>query len=121
MKEPKQVPRTRVVEKDGERFTYLVESSTEPGMGHVVDLTANGGLGVCTCENYRFRIARIQRTGEYIEWRPGRKGCSECRHIYAARRQMIRKKLNKLMASFHNGQPENVGEVLREFLAWKGL
>ena len=111
----------KVVQRSGERFSYRVESASQPGMGHVVDLTANKGLGSCTCEAYRFGVAKNQRAGVYIEWRKGRKGCSECRHIWGARRQFMRKNIIPLMAAFTQGQPEDVGEVIREFFKWKGV
>lgn len=109
----------RVAEMAGEPFRYHVESHSEPGMAHTVDLAQMGGLGSCTCPNYEYRVYQVQRKGRYIEWRPGRKGCSECRHIWAARRHFLEKRVFPLVASFENGTPADLKPPLRQFFAWK--
>ena len=69
----------------GEPFRYRVESKTEPGLFHTVDLTQRGGHGVCTCTHFQIVAApNFRRHGNWIPYAPGRHGVSECKHIRAA-------------------------------------
>lgn len=63
----------------GEALRYYVESSTEPGIRHVVDLAAYGGSGECSCPSFQFRCAPKLRLGErFVE-------SVYCKHVKAAR------------------------------------
>lgn len=74
-----------VTEVPGEPFRYLVESLSEPGVAHTVELTQRHGHGACTCHHFNFvASANYRRHGNWIPYAPKRAGVSECKHIRAA-------------------------------------
>jgi len=74
------------VEPDGSApFRYRVESQSNPETWYLVDLTARGGHGQCSCVDFQTRAnPNFRRHGNWIPYAPGRHGCSECKHIAAA-------------------------------------
>jgi hypothetical protein len=74
-----------VTEDTGVPFRYFVESLSEPGMTHTVDLTQRGGHGACTCTHFRLVAnPNFRRHQQWIPYAPKRQGVSECKHIRAA-------------------------------------
>jgi hypothetical protein len=93
-----------VREVRGERFRYEVESISEPGMHHTVDLTQRGGHGACTCTHFLMVAnANFRRHGLYIPYAQKREGVSECKHIRAALDHLHQHVIVPMLASFANG------------------
>lgn len=63
------------VTPDSSRGRFWVESRSEPGHSHLVDLTANGGKGECGCDNWKFRCQPAIKDGKSMR----------CAHIDAVR------------------------------------
>ena len=122
----------RVIEKERERFVYLVSSKRDPNLCHTVDMTQNKGLGVCTCSHYLFTVSGNQRRAmaanrlpQEVEFDPRlkkqREGVTQCRHIWGAQRQFQRKHIRPFLSEFANhGQPKDWKRALRKFLTWRG-
>ena len=129
-----------VREKPFERFCYLVES-TEPGLDRDVDLTANKGLGRCTCEDFLYRVHPNQKKVVEkhdepwsIDYCPHREkqpeGVTECIHIYGARRSFHRKHTMPFWEAFHAHDlvaPEKMKDAtkrlwraVKRLIGWKG-
>lgn len=51
------------VTPDSSRGRFWVESRSEPGHSHLVDLTANGGKGECGCDQWKYRCQPAIRNG----------------------------------------------------------
>lgn len=96
-----------VSEVPGTVFTYHVESRSEPGMNHTVDLTQRGGHGACTCTHFRMVAnPNFKRHGQHIPYAPKREGVSECCHIRAALDYHHVHVTIPMLASFKNGIPQ---------------
>lgn len=75
-----------VEEVPGEAFRFRVESISEPGLWHLVDLTERGGHGMCDCKFFQaVANPNFRRHGRWIPYAPQRHGVSECKHLAAAR------------------------------------
>jgi hypothetical protein len=97
-----------VSEVEGEPFTYRVESRSEPGLAHTVDLTQRGGHGACTCAFFQIRAAaNFRRHQQHIPYAPKREGVSECAHIRAALDFFHVNTTIPMLASFKNGIPKS--------------
>ena len=55
-------------------------SSKNPDEYHMVDMSAYGGSGECSCQNFEFRIKPKLKTGEVQPFEAG----SQCKHIILA-------------------------------------
>lgn len=79
--------RVPTVEEDhGSPFRYWVESDNDFDRRYLVDLTANGGRGRCSCVHFQM-VAEPNRKrleGQHIPYAPKRQGVTECKHIRAA-------------------------------------
>lgn len=94
-------------------FVYRVESRSEPGMHHTVDLTQRGGHGACTCQFFQIRAnSNFRRHGKHIPYAPKRHGVSECAHIRAALDHYHQHVTIPLLASFRHGIPSNTVDPL---------
>lgn len=93
------------VEPDpGVPFRYRVESKSNLELWYVVDLTARNGHGRCSCVNFQMVAEpNFRRHGSWIPFAPGRAGCSECRHLRAARDYHHLYFTVPLMAKFRDG------------------
>ena len=60
-------------------FRFRVLSASRPDVEHVVDVSANGGIGECSCEHFTYRLYPAIVEG-LVEGDAGR-----CGHIVAAR------------------------------------
>jgi hypothetical protein len=60
---------------DNARGRFWVESRSEPGHSHLVDLVANGGRGECGCDHWKFRCQPAIKEGKAMR----------CSHIDAVR------------------------------------
>lgn len=60
---------------DNSRGRFWVDSRSEPGHQHLVDLTAHNGKGECGCDNWKFRCQPAIKEGRTLR----------CSHIEAAR------------------------------------
>lgn len=88
-------------------FTYRVESRSEPGIAHTVDLTQRGGHGCCSCRFFVVRAAaNFRRHRLHIPYAPKREGVSECVHIRAALDYYHVHVTIPLLAKFKNGIPQ---------------
>lgn len=59
----------------GEKWRFYVHSESKDDETHIVDLTANGGIGECSCPDWTFRkFPHWRKTDEIVE----------CKHISAA-------------------------------------
>jgi len=95
-----------VSEVPGTPFTYRVESRSEPGMHHTVDLTQRGGHGACTCRFFQVRAAsNFRRHRQHIPYAPKREGVSECAHIRACLDYFHVTVTIPMLASLKNGIP----------------
>jgi hypothetical protein len=93
-----------VSEVEGEPFTYRVQSRSESGMAHTVDLTQRGGHGACTCTFFQIRAnSNFRRHGQHIPYAPKREGVSECIHIRSALDFFHVNVTIPMLASFKNG------------------
>jgi hypothetical protein len=93
-----------VSEVEGVPFTYRVQSRSEPGMAHTVDLTQRGGHGACTCQFFQIRAAsNFRRHQSHIPYAPKREGVSECAHIAAAREYCHVHVVIPMLAKFSRG------------------
>lgn len=122
----------RVVEIKGERYRYRVESMGDYERCHTVDMAQMQGLGSCTCEHYLFTVASNQQWAikddcfpHCVSYVPHAKkqpaGVTQCRHIMAAERQLMRKQVRPFLSSFINGDPVNKKawkKVVRKILNW---
>lgn len=103
-----------VEEDPGVPFRYRVESKTEPGVWHLVDLTDRGGHGACSCKHFQtVANPNFKRHGQWIPYAPKREGVSECKHIAAAFHHYHLYVTVPMMASFRSGithQPTNADE-----------
>lgn len=88
-------------------FRFLVDSTTR-NIRHLVDISANGGFGQCTCEHHSFRCQpEIDR---------GAKPAKRCPHILSAREAFADDMIHRLTLKLdhnHNHdrprQPSNPG------------
>lgn len=70
-----------------EPLRFYVTSASQPGIRHVVDLSANGGSGECSCQSFQFRCHPKLKDGERFTeavW---------CRHIKLARTHFLNQAL----------------------------
>jgi hypothetical protein len=79
------------------RYVYAVRSASNPGAWHTVDLTANGGAGVCSCVDHGTRRQPAIDRGE-----PALTAPTTCRHVRAALWQFMREVLPRLAADESN-------------------
>ena len=95
------------IEEDGiVPFRYRVESKENPDLWYIVDLTARGGHGRCSCVNFQMVAEpNFKRHGNHIPYEPGRHGCSECKHIAAAFAHYHQYVTIPMLASLKNGIP----------------
>lgn len=63
------------VTPDSSRGRFWVESRSEPGHSHLVDLTTHNGKGECGCDNWKFRCQPAIKEGRAMR----------CSHIDACR------------------------------------
>lgn len=100
---PEEVP---WVEETADPFVYRVESASETGLFHTVDLTQRGGHGACTCTHFQLIAApNFRRHQSWIPFAKGRQGVSECRHIRAACDHYHLYITIPMLAKFKNGIP----------------
>jgi len=95
------------VEEDGNApFRYRVESQSEPGRIHLVDLTGRHGFGACDCDHFHFTAnPTYKEKGLYIPYEAGRAGVTECKHIRAAFDHYHLTVTVKMLARFAQGIP----------------
>ena len=112
----------------GEDFVFEVSSRSEPEP-HRVDLTAEGGHGVCTCGQFQYRIGKNRRVlGDehvpYVENTNGKplnaNSATECRHIAACREACWEWFMIPLLHSCRSGMPESVRRGLQLILVGEG-
>lgn len=95
-----------VSEVEGTPFTYRVQSRSEPGMAHTVDLTQRGGHGCCSCTFFTMVAnPNFKRHRNFIPYNKGRHGVSECPHICAAREYCHVHTIIPMLAKLSNGIP----------------
>jgi hypothetical protein len=71
------------------RFRF--ESDTRPEIAHVVDLSAFGGFGECSCEDFQYRILpELLREGREIK---------RCKHLLAARDFLAGQVISRIIES----------------------
>lgn len=73
----------RVTPIEGEPLRFRVTSRSRGRIEHLVDLLENEGFGMCSCENFHFRIQPIlnaRKRGETDDREPSR-----CYHILRVR------------------------------------
>ena len=61
---------------DGGPFEWIVRSETRKEIEHLVNISARGGNGDCSCEAFQFRHVPNLKRGMAV---------SRCKHIKAAR------------------------------------
>lgn len=94
------------VEESDVPFVYLVESRSEPGLHHTVDLTQRGGHAACTCRFFQVVAnPNFRRHGKWIPYAPKRQGVSECAHIRAAADHFHKYVSIPMLDAFRNGIP----------------
>ena len=96
-----------VEEDHGAPLRYRVESRSGAHW-HLVDLTARGGHGRCSCVFFQMVAdPNFRRHGNWIPYAPGREGVSECKHIRAAFDHHHLYVTVPMLARFKNGIPTN--------------
>lgn len=80
-----------VIEENGSRMVFRVESHSKPSQYHTVDLLSRGGLGQCTCAQSQIRchVAIKGGDGFYDEK-------SSCRHTKVARQFFLKRLLTHM-------------------------
>lgn len=116
----------------GERYRYYVQSEGQPGLCHTVDLSQRQGMGSCTCDHYLFTVHKNQSRAiarnplpHSIDYRPHEKqkeGVTQCRHIWGAERQLMRKNVRPFLSGFTEGDPPNLEgwrKLFHRVLNWR--
>ena len=130
----------RITPRRGEHFCFKVVSQSDRETTYYVDLTQNHGNGVCSCLYYEHqagaalhrRVATAKADAAMMDediteeeahsrafqpYKRGVRGCTECKHIAAARNHVWMRKIRPMLHSFRDGIPKDVGTVLRKFFA----
>ncbi len=93
------------VEEDGlAPFRYWVESDSDIERRYLCDITANDGLGRCSCVDFQMVCEPNQRRlGFRIPYAKGRTGRTDCRHLNASRAYFFEHVTRPMLAGFKNG------------------
>lgn len=89
----------------GESLRFYVESESEPGTKHLVDLTENRGSGKCSCQSFQFQCELNLKEGKapfsrgepivnlrgLISW----PDATVCKHISAVHALLLKKLLSQ--------------------------
>jgi len=89
----------------GESLRFYVESESEPGTKHLVDLTENRGSGKCSCQAFQFQCEQNIKLGKpmfsrgepivnlrgLISW----PDATCCKHIYQVQILLLTKLLSQ--------------------------
>lgn len=127
--------RLKVTPIEGELFRYLVESQREnEGVPeYLVDLSANGGLGCCSCQHYEHRIYDLIKPQLHLPWDKMTPIC--CVHLIDAREYFLQtmihvltehiKKQSEVKRVFGTGnppepkKPDASAGFFQKFFHWK--
>jgi len=112
---------------EGEPFNYEVSSRSED-LPHRVNMTERDGMGVCTCNQFRFRCEKnwqiLQEMVPYCEDGEGyalnSKSATECRHIAACRMMLYEWFLQPLLDSCRHGITEETRRAVQQIVAGPG-
>jgi hypothetical protein len=97
-----------VEEDHGIPFRYKVESDSRPLEWNLVDLTDRGGLGSCSCEDFKIRAnPNFTRHGKHIPYAPKRQGRTDCRHLAAAKEYFYQTVTVPMLAKMRDGIPSS--------------
>ena len=97
---PRSTRTRRVRSIPGEPLRFYVESWTSAARPHIVDLSLHGGIGECSCVNWRI-----------VRWLLIKAGCkigeieSRCIHVVAAREVACNQYLSNASKILHPQQP----------------
>ena len=94
-----------VREIENEFARYLVQSASSPHYDYMVDLTARGGMGECTCTHYLTTCKpNYEKTGKRVPYTlKGEnvvENVTECKHIEAAHRHFFENVTMPMLANF---------------------
>jgi hypothetical protein len=86
---------------------YLMDSETNKGEVHLIDLTANDNIGECSCQHYTLKIQPEMESNE-----AGRKSDPDryrCKHIKRVREYLFNHVLNSF-SQLSQPKPKNDNE-----------
>jgi len=107
----------------GEPFSYEVSSRSED-LPHRVNMTERDGMGVCTCNQFKFRCEKnwqiLQELVPYAEDADGcpynPKSATECRHIAACRMMIYEWFMQPLLHSCRHGITEEIRRAVQQII-----